>query len=422
MGVIMRGNIKDVFLVFLLLSASGAIDGHSDLVGDSPVNCSTEGVKCENIGDNLIDAVLHVPTLEECRQLCLDDVNCSLISYFDESASPVSHLCQMFTSCEDIVYCSSCRSENMACYRSCGSSVVGDLDENIQDLLTDIESELSCRQSCLQVPECSFYTYFYPNDTNFGKYCFLQTEFVGPAQLCPACISAPMDCSTVKCGLALDGEESTSLLLNKTDQTHDVTITGWGLCHLSFLLVGGGGRGGSGGAGSGYLEYRSLQVFAGTVLTAQVGDQTKASSVTISGGDTYTANPGQAGDDDGSDGGDGYSGGGGSGFGQFSGNGGTNGGDGSSSEHYGKGGHGTGEDVSSFTFKAWIIEAGAGGEEYFSKTSGYTTGGGGGGVLVNGQGPQPSQYQGQGYGGGASGLGGEDYRDGMQGVILIEIN
>ena len=345
MAMIIRGNINDVFLVFLLLSGSGAIeiDGHSALVGDSPVTCSTEGVDCRDVGDNMIDALAHIPTLEECRQLCLDHAYCKYISYFSDAASPVSNFCKMFTTCDDTIECTTCFFENMACYRSCGSNVVGNLDENILDVLTHIESELACKQSCLDVPECSVYTFFYQNETNFSNYCFLQTEFVGPEEPCPDCITAPVDCSAAKCSLTLDGEESTSLLLNKTDQTHDVTITGWGLCHLSFLLVGGGGNEGGGGAGSGYLDHRSLQVSAGTVLTAQVGNKGQSSNLTFSSGDTYTANPGQAGDDDGSDGGDGYSGGGGSGFGQFSGNGGTNGGDGSSSEHYGKGGHGTGE-------------------------------------------------------------------------------
>ena len=329
----MRRNINDVLLVFLLFSVSGAIDGYSVLVDD----CSTEGVECENIGDNLIDSVIHVPTLEECRQLCLDVVNCSFISYFDESASPVSNFCEMFTTCDDTVKC-----------------------EN--------------------------------------------------------CISGPVDCSAAKCSLALDGEENTSLMLNKTGQTHNVTITGWGSCHLNFLLVGGGGNEGGydGGAGSGYLEYQSLQVPAGTVLTAQVGDQRQSSSVTLSSGDTYTANPGQ--DGHGFDGGDGYSGGGGGGWSSGS-AGGTNGGDGHGGSE-GSGGHGTGEDVSSFTFISWNIKAGAGGEVVHS-SSGYGYGGGGGGVM-NGQGPQSSPYKGQGYGGGGSGF--YSYGDGMSGVILTEIN
>ena len=59
-----------IFLIFLILSVS---DGHFVHVGDSPVTCSTEGVSCDNIGDNLIDAVPNVPSLEECRHKAGDD-------------------------------------------------------------------------------------------------------------------------------------------------------------------------------------------------------------------------------------------------------------------------------------------------------------------------------------------------------------
>ena len=97
----------------------------------------------------------------------------------------------------------------------------------------------------------------------------------------------------------------------------------------------------------------------------------------------------------------------------FGGTGGTNGGNGHSGSA-GSGGLGTGEDISSFTFTAWNIDAGAGGDVS------YYLGGGGGGLLVDGQGPKCSRYQGQGYGGGGSGW--SNYGDGLQGLILIEIN
>ena len=59
----------------------------------------------------------------------------------------------------------------------------------------------------------------------------------------------------------------------------------------------------AGGAGSGHLEYRSLQVTPGTLLTARVGrggayyeDQAaEASSLAISGGELVTAQPGDDG-------------------------------------------------------------------------------------------------------------------------------
>ena len=37
-------------------------------------SCSSEGVQCDHHGgSNLLDTVLHVPGVEECRQLCLQD-------------------------------------------------------------------------------------------------------------------------------------------------------------------------------------------------------------------------------------------------------------------------------------------------------------------------------------------------------------
>ena len=52
----MEGFTAGVLLSLLVTAASGA-----------PVTCSSEGVECEVGEDNLIDAVMHVMTLEECR-------------------------------------------------------------------------------------------------------------------------------------------------------------------------------------------------------------------------------------------------------------------------------------------------------------------------------------------------------------------
>ena len=78
----MEGFIVGVILTFLIISASVFCDAQHVRVSDSPVTCSSEGVECGRIGGNLIDAVTHVMTLEECRQMCLDDGNCEFISYF----------------------------------------------------------------------------------------------------------------------------------------------------------------------------------------------------------------------------------------------------------------------------------------------------------------------------------------------------
>ena len=137
-----------------------------------------------------------------------------------------------------------------------------------------------------------------------------------------------------------------------------------------------------------------------------VGDLGEPSTVTIvNTGETITAGPGQDGHSSTVGGGDGYCGGGGSaGYtDHIGGYGGTNGGDGEDGTD-GQGGKGTGEDISQFTFTSWSLSPGAGGSEYYG-----AYGGGGGGVLVDGAGPEATMYQGQGYGGGASGAG-VDYK------------
>ena len=172
--------------------------------------------------------------------MCLDHEMCEFISYFDDSAVPFSHLCQLFKSCDTVNTCSNCVSENMGCFRSCSDNVVGDLDDNVLDTVPNTDSEMACKQWCLNTTDCSYYTYFFPNSTLFHNYCVLQTEFVAPAQPCSTCITAPVDCS-LECSLTLDGASSQSLMLTSVGQS-EISVSGWG-CDLTLLVVGGGGHG-----------------------------------------------------------------------------------------------------------------------------------------------------------------------------------
>ena len=115
------------------------------------------GVECNISGDNLIDGVEHVMTVDECRQMCLDQDSCQFITYFDDSAAPISHFCQLFSSCDTVNNCTNCVSENMACDRSCSDNVVGDLDENIVDSLPNTDSETDCKRFCQNTTGCSHY-------------------------------------------------------------------------------------------------------------------------------------------------------------------------------------------------------------------------------------------------------------------------
>ena len=82
---------------------------------------------------------------------------------------------------------------------------------------------------------------------------------------------------------------------------------------------------------------------------------------------------------------------------------------------------GTGEDVTTFTFKTWSLLPGDGAQSYpRSQGSSIHFGGGGGGVLVDGHdGPEYSDRRGQGYGGGGSGGSNETF--GNPGLVLVEV-
>ena len=123
--------------------------------------------------------------------------------------------------------------------------------------------------------------------------------------------------------------------------------------------MGGGGRGDEAGAGSGYIQYQSLSVAAGsTVISAEVGGTAQPSAVSINGA-TILAKPGGDAFNSGEGGieatvaGDGYSGGSDNGYRAnnqtFVFKAGAGGGDGEGPQ----GGRGTGEDVTQYTFTRW---------------------------------------------------------------------
>ena len=224
-----------------------------------------------------------------------------------------------------------------------------------------------------------------------------------------------------QCKLRYNGKDHhTFLKFTKTGLDENVNIPlPFSKCQLRILAVGGGGiggqwRDGGWGGGSGYIQYRKLTLTAESVINLRVGKGSQSSVVTIN-GQTIEAAPGKSSL---AKGGDGYSGGGADGY-----SGGSNGGNGDDPWYRSDDGHGTGEDITTYRMDNFVLSPGAGGKVWYSgdhfKYSDIYYGGGGGGVLVNGQGPHRDSYdnQGEGYGGG----GGGRYREGLPGVILIEI-
>ena len=388
-----------------------------DANANSPVTCTSPGVECEYTEENYIDTETEVYSEEECRQICMDQEDCQFITYFDSSATPISYLCRTFKTCEKVVECDNCVSQNIVCFNKpwpCGSNFVGRMEENIVDVVMGVTSEQECKQLCSDHPECSWFTFFFSFDSQNHDTCFLQTELHLPLETSTSAFSGPSDCSNDFCSLIDDGQRSTSLIVNDT-HTHNLYIPAWTSdssdtrsCQLRVLAIGGGGRSYGPGGGSGYIQYQTLELSQGlTTVSTKVETFGYDTVVNINGETVITAKHGGSGEDQG---GDGYSGGGMQG--------GCDGGSGGSDGECGLGGAGTGEDISHYTFKSFTLSPGAGGEYYVSHS--YYYGGGGGGVLVNGWGPEADPGVGQGYGGGDGGDGMHG-GDGLQGVILLEV-
>ena len=235
------------------------------------------------------------------------------------------------------------------------------------------------------------------------------------------------------CKLIVDGEIVNHTMFTDPGLNFNVTIApSTPDCLLRILAVGGGGHGGTSGGGSGYINYTTRTIISRSSeykIGIKVGNISQATIVTLDHIDEVRAEPGQTGDYD--NGGRGYSGGGAWCLYTVDGcDGGYNGGHGEDrADGKGKGGHGTGEDVTEYKFDHYKLSPGDAGERYKSH-GGYYYGGGGGGVLVNDEGPSRSfkptygapsyNHMGQGYGGGG---GFHSHRTGITipGVVILEI-
>ena len=163
--------------------------------GGSPVTCFSPGVECEYSEDNYIDTVTQVHSEEECRAICEDQDQCQFITYFNASASPYSNICRSFKSCESVVQCENCVSQSLDCFRTCGTNNVGQMDENIIDIVLGVETELECKTLCSQTEACSWYTFFFSNSSVNHDICNLLTELLPPIETSDTAVSGPSDCN-----------------------------------------------------------------------------------------------------------------------------------------------------------------------------------------------------------------------------------
>ena len=251
------------FEIFLLLLFYVRADTSA-----SPVTCTSTGVACEHSEDNLIDTVVNVRSAKECRQVCEDQEDCRFISYFDDFATQIPNICRTFQTCERVVECQNCISQNINCFNRewpCGTNIIGSMNETIGEIVDGVLSELECKQLCSENEECSWYTFFFSFDELNHDTCVLQTDLHLPIETSSSAFSGPNDCSNDFCSLVLRGENHKSLKFTEDESGIIVYVPPWvdRSCHLRVLAVGSGGDGDYGGGGSGYLDYQTFTLDIG---------------------------------------------------------------------------------------------------------------------------------------------------------------
>ena len=248
-------------LLFLTVTTS---NGTSLMI--SPVNCATNNTACSVSQDNLLSTFGDVSSLLECRQLCYDTENCSFITYYGQESFPFSKVCMLLKSCEETSPCEGCVSETRNCFKKCGFTYTGKLDDNILGSVPGVASDIKCRVECSATPDCKFFTYFTEDHPTFPQLCILQSRLLEPFLPCNWCLTGPKTCEhDLACGLFVEGEYQTSYKFIEPGVVNNVTLVtdGNGDCQVRMFLVGGGGNaygggeGFGGGGGSGFLQYHS---------------------------------------------------------------------------------------------------------------------------------------------------------------------
>ena len=414
------------------------------LAYSSKLDCFVDNQECEITADTLLETYTGILTAEECGTLCDDGNLCTAFTFFGPTSFPISSTCLLFSSCVEHSECSDCSMGSSQSECLCSINFSGTVnDDNLVEIVTDIGTEHKCKKTCADHELCFLYTFYNSLDLSNPSLCILLSsgDIQIPALPCDTCATGPATCNTgERCQAAVvtNGEDTQAIFADKNMAVNMVAAEKDCFIGLSVLAIGGGGRGYNGaGGGSGYVETTTIQLTLGnSTANVRVGTDGEHSSVEVGNTEALRAEAGEhAGYTSGDTGGDGYSGGGSfssytrsisatttssttttaepttttpsSTYGPTSG--GADGGSGNG-DH---GGSGSGLDLGTIKMASFVLTPGKGGE---SSDSGNGYSGGGGGVVVNGNNPASSSYNGQGYGGGG---GNDGY--GLSGLVLIEL-
>merc|ERR1712126_532417 len=182
MGTLLQNmSHKHLFLHLLLLviSCSGQSNGGTPFICSSDLDVN-RAYECQHPSGQ-IDIITNVPSIEDCRQLCLDNDQCQFITYYFSDGFPGKKMCILLEGCETLTKCTNCQSQDMDCFTMGPiTKVVGSLGDNVIDAIQGVHSALECKEKCNNDANCHWFTYFLENDNLFPNVCFLQKEVLGP--------------------------------------------------------------------------------------------------------------------------------------------------------------------------------------------------------------------------------------------------
>ena len=118
-----------------------------------PGDCSNFGSECKYDANSHLDTIMHVNSLDECHQLCLDQEFCEFVTYYYDGN--YENMCMLFRSCSEATSCSFCYTDWIGCDRNCLSNTVGVLDENVIETIPETETFQDCRNLCKHNANCS---------------------------------------------------------------------------------------------------------------------------------------------------------------------------------------------------------------------------------------------------------------------------
>ena len=127
-----------MFLVVLLLSS---------VTASPQIDCFIDQQECDIRQDNLIHTFLGIPSIEECQQLCEDEVTCIAFTHFGSESQPIEDGCLLFSSCKDRRACQNCTTGSSQTECRCSISYAGHVtSDNFVDLVPSVQDEFVCKE------------------------------------------------------------------------------------------------------------------------------------------------------------------------------------------------------------------------------------------------------------------------------------